>query len=139
MATVFDKILDTTTGPKSYDWYRKKVRSMTTPSARTLIRQGKATIRPKYGIMNLFGYDPKWKAFVNGQETKIIRANHAFQGILLPVSGTNRIEVIYSDPVLRWTFLAIPFGILMIFIATRDVLNNHRGLGHSLRILKRKV
>ena len=25
MATVFDKILDTTTGPKSYDWYRKKV------------------------------------------------------------------------------------------------------------------
>ena len=24
MATVFDKILDTTTGPKSYDWYRKQ-------------------------------------------------------------------------------------------------------------------
>ena len=62
MATVFDKILDTTTGRKSYDWYRKKVRSMTTPSARTLISQGKATIRPKYGIMNLFGYDPKHKA-----------------------------------------------------------------------------
>ena len=62
MATVFDKILDTTTGPKSYDWYRKKVRSMTPPSARSLISQGKATVRPKYGIMNLFGYDPKWKA-----------------------------------------------------------------------------
>ena len=62
MATVFDKILDSTTGRKSYDWYRKKVRSMTTPSARTLISQGKATIRPKYGIMNLFGYDPKHKA-----------------------------------------------------------------------------
>ena len=25
MATVFDKILNTTTGPKSYNWYRKKV------------------------------------------------------------------------------------------------------------------
>ena len=62
MATVFDKILDKTTGHKSYDWYRKKVRSMTTPSARTLISQGKATIRPKYGVMNLFGYDPKHKA-----------------------------------------------------------------------------
>ena len=24
--TVFDKILDTTTGPKSYDWYRKEVK-----------------------------------------------------------------------------------------------------------------
>ena len=62
MATVFDKILDTTTGRNSYDWYRKKVRSMTKPSARTLISQGKATIRPKYGVMNLFGYDPKHKA-----------------------------------------------------------------------------
>ena len=62
MATVFDKILDKTTGPKSYDWYRKQVRSMTTPGARSLIRSGKATIRPKYGIMNLFGYDPKHKA-----------------------------------------------------------------------------
>ena len=61
MATVFDKILDKTTGPKSYDWYRKQVRSMTTPGARSLINKGKATIRPKYGIMNLFGYDPKHK------------------------------------------------------------------------------
>ena len=62
MATVFDKILDSTTGRKSYDWYKKKVQSMTTPSAKTLISQGKATIRPKYGVMNLFGYDPKHKA-----------------------------------------------------------------------------
>ena len=61
MATVFDKILDKTTGPKSYDWYRRQVRSMTTPGARSLIRSGKATLRPKYGIMNLFGYDPKHK------------------------------------------------------------------------------
>ena len=61
MATVFDKILDKTTGPKSYDWYRKKVSAMTTPGARSLINQGKATLRPKYGIMNLFGYDPKHK------------------------------------------------------------------------------
>ena len=59
--TVFDKILDTTTGPKSYDWYKKQVQAMTTPGARSLINQGKATIRPKYGVMNLFGYDPKFK------------------------------------------------------------------------------
>ena len=62
--TVFDKILDTTTGPKSYDWYRKQVQSMTTPGASALINQGKATIRPKYGVMNLFGYDPKLKQFL---------------------------------------------------------------------------
>jgi len=62
MATVFDKILDTTTGPKSYDWYKKQVQSLTrVPGARGLISQGKATIAPKYGVMNLFGYDPKHK------------------------------------------------------------------------------
>ena len=60
--TVFDKILDTTTGPKSYDWYKKEVAKIATPGARSLINQGKATIRPKYGVMNLFGYDPKLKA-----------------------------------------------------------------------------
>ena len=41
MATVFDKILDTTTGPKSYNWYRKQVSAMTTPGARSLISKGK--------------------------------------------------------------------------------------------------
>ena len=39
-----------------------QVAAMTTPGARSLIRSGKATLRPKYGIMNLFGYDPKHKA-----------------------------------------------------------------------------
>jgi hypothetical protein len=34
---------------------------MTTPGARGLISKGKATVAPKYGIMNLFGYDPKHK------------------------------------------------------------------------------
>ena len=60
--TVFDKILDTTTGPKSFDWYRKQVNAMTTPGAKSLINKGKATLRPKYGVMNLFGYDAKHKA-----------------------------------------------------------------------------
>ena len=60
--TVFDKILDTTTGPKSFDWYRKQVNNMTTPGAKSLINKGKATLSPKYGMMNLFGYDAKHKA-----------------------------------------------------------------------------
>jgi len=60
--TVFDKILDKATAPKSFDWYRKQVKDMTTPGAKSLITRGKATLRPKYGIMNLFGYDAKHKA-----------------------------------------------------------------------------
>ena len=52
--TVFDKILDTTTGPKSYSWYQKEVKKMTTPGARALINKGKATLKPKYGVMTSF-------------------------------------------------------------------------------------
>jgi len=60
--TVFDRILDKATAPKSFDWYRKQVKDMTTPGAKSLITRGKATLRPKYGMMNLFGYDAKHKA-----------------------------------------------------------------------------
>jgi hypothetical protein len=35
---------------------------MTTPGAKSLINKGKATLSPKYGMMNLFGYDAKHKA-----------------------------------------------------------------------------
>ena len=59
--TVFDKILDTTTGRKSYNYFKNQVDKITSPGARALINQGKATIRPRYGVMNLFGYDPKLK------------------------------------------------------------------------------
>ena len=48
--TVFDKILDTVTGPKSYNWYKNEVSKITTPGARALINRGKATIRPKFGL-----------------------------------------------------------------------------------------
>jgi len=59
MASVIDSIVkqagDTR---KSMDWYRQKVRDATGSgtSAGRLIRQGKATGSPKFGIMNLFGY-----------------------------------------------------------------------------------
>jgi|TARA_R110002153_G_scaffold131682_2_gene280654 hypothetical protein len=43
---------------KSMDWYRTKVRNATGTgtTARQLIRQGKASSSPKFGLMNLFGY-----------------------------------------------------------------------------------
>ena len=46
---------------KSMDWYRRKVQDATGSgtTARGLIRQGKATATPKFGIFNLFGYQAK--------------------------------------------------------------------------------
>ena len=70
--TVFDKILDSTTGPKSYNYFKNQVNKITSPGARALINQGKATIRPKFGVMNLFGYDPKNKLTLPSLSTFIV-------------------------------------------------------------------
>jgi hypothetical protein len=39
---------------------------------------------------------PAWKATVDGVETPLFRANHAFQGLVVP-PGTHRVELVYRD------------------------------------------
>jgi uncharacterized membrane protein YfhO len=41
-------------------------------------------------------YYPAWKAYVDGQPTKLWRANYAFQAVEVP-AGTHRIELRYED------------------------------------------
>ena len=48
--------------PKSTDWYRDKIREFGTPKALDLIRDGKQATRPFFGRLNMFFYDPKFKA-----------------------------------------------------------------------------
>ncbi|MFO7447260.1 MAG: YfhO family protein, partial [Ignavibacteriaceae bacterium] len=36
-----------------------------------------------------------WKAFVDGRETEIVRANHAFMGLIVP-AGKHNVEFVYS-------------------------------------------
>jgi hypothetical protein len=56
-------------------------------------------------------YFPGWKAFVDGQETKIYRANYAFRAIPLH-AGTHRVEFVY-DPLSFKMGAAVSFlGIL---------------------------
>ena len=43
----------------------------------------------------LFKVHTGWKAFIDGNETKIYRANHAFRGIVVP-AGKHKIEFIYA-------------------------------------------
>lgn len=45
-------------------------------------------------------YYPGWKAFIDGQETKIYRANYTFRAIVLP-KGNHMIEFIYSPESLK--------------------------------------
>lgn len=41
-------------------------------------------------------WHPAWKATVNGQDATVLRANHAFQAVLIP-QGTSEVRVYYDD------------------------------------------
>ena len=55
-------VLDDAKGrPKSTQWYKDKIKEFGTPGAQDLIRDGKRNIRPFYGRLNMFFYNPKFK------------------------------------------------------------------------------
>jgi len=41
-------------------------------------------------------YAPQWRAYVDGRQTGLFRANHAFQALEVP-AGRHRVEVVYKD------------------------------------------
>jgi hypothetical protein len=41
-------------------------------------------------------YYPRWKAFLDGRPTVLLRANHAFQAVQVP-AGDHHIDVVYQD------------------------------------------
>ena len=47
--------------PKSTQWFRDKIKEFGTPKSADLIRDGKRTTTPTFGILNMFVYDPKTK------------------------------------------------------------------------------
>ena len=56
-------VLDAAGGrPKSTQWFRDKIKEFGTPKSADLIRDGKRTSVPTFGILNMFVYDPKTKA-----------------------------------------------------------------------------
>jgi len=65
-----------------------------------------------------------WKAFIDGNETKIYRANHGFRGILVP-KGEHKIEFIYEPESFYISkYLSLSFSsIIMIGLIIGIVLN----------------
>ena len=47
--------------PKSTQWFRDKIKEFGTPKSADLIRDGKRTSTPTFGLLNMFIYDPKLK------------------------------------------------------------------------------
>jgi len=55
-------VLDAAKGrPKSTQWFRDKIKEFGTPKSADLIRDGKRTSTPTFGLLNMFVYDPKLK------------------------------------------------------------------------------
>ena len=47
--------------PQSVKWFRNKIKEFGTPKSADLLRDGKRTSVPTFGILNMFVYDPKLK------------------------------------------------------------------------------
>jgi uncharacterized membrane protein YfhO len=71
-----------------------------------------------------------WKAFIDGQDTKIYKANHGFRGVVVP-EGEHKVEFIYSP--ISFTvskYLSLTFRALVMLGLIVTVL---------LRIRKNKI
>ena len=56
---------------------------------------------------------PGWKAFRNGKETEIFRANHFYRAVILP-PGKHRVEFRYEPASFKWGLLISSLTILGI-------------------------
>ncbi|MBI5140160.1 MAG: hypothetical protein HZA94_01820 [Candidatus Vogelbacteria bacterium] len=74
----------------------------------------KARLKTPAVLVLTNNYDPKWTASVNGQKTRIYRANHAFQSVFLKKPGQYSIIFEYKDPVLWGLHGFIPLGLILI-------------------------
>ena len=74
--------------PKSTQWFRDKIKEFGTPKSADLIRDGKRTSTPTFGLLNMFIYDPKLKEKLPYYDTfplvlPIEEYNNGFLGINL--------------------------------------------------------
>ncbi|HLD82662.1 MAG TPA: hypothetical protein VI976_01790, partial [Candidatus Omnitrophota bacterium] len=86
--------------------------SLTHYSPDKLVFEGSITSPSILVVTN--SYHPNWKARLNGREAKILRANHAFQAILIPKEGRFTAAFTYQDPWLWRSHAAIPIGMFLV-------------------------
>lgn len=55
-----------------------------------------------------------WRASVDGRETQVLRADHAFQAVLLPEAGKHRAALEFQDPSLGFAHAGILAGALLL-------------------------
>jgi hypothetical protein len=76
-----------------------------------------------------------WKAFIDGQETKIYRANHGFRGIIIP-EGNHKVEFIYlPESFIISKYLSLTFSsIIMLGLIIGIALNLRKKLLRKAKV-----
>ena len=78
-------------------------------------------------------YYPGWKAFVDGKETKILKANHFFRAVVLP-KGAHRVEFVYDPWSFRLGWMISTFTLTSILIVSLGGFLRHRKVAAANRI-----
>ena len=81
---------------------------------------------PKFLVYN-DGFNSNWKAFVNGLEVKVYRANVAFKGVYLP-EGVNEVLFLYSPlggEMIYW-FILLFYLLFFIYSLSLVSIHHHR-------------
>ncbi len=74
------------------------------------------------------GYDKNWRAYVNGKEVPICRANRNFKAISLP-EGTNTIHFVYNPSPFNLALLVF-FGTFILCILASLIIKSFDGIVH---------
>lgn len=79
-----------------------------------LIYESNSTIE-KNAIFSEIYYEKGWKAFVDGQETPIFRANYVLRGIKVP-AGQHSIEFIFDPQIFKTSVSIATIGSFLVFL-----------------------
>ena len=104
--------------PRSTQWYQDKIREFGKPGALDLIRDGKRANRPFYGRLNMFFYDPKFKAKLPYYDTF---------PLVLPIER-------YSDGFLGINFHYLPIPLRMKLLDRVVDFSNNTKFDESTRL-----
>ena len=68
-----------------------------------------------------------WKAYIDGEEVKILKANYGFMAVEVP-QGEHEINFIYRNPVILWSVIISCIGVIGLVIY---IIQDYKTVGSS--------
>jgi hypothetical protein len=84
-------------------------------------------VAPGYLVLSEVYY-PGWRAWVDGAETEILRANYAFRAVAMP-AGTHLVKMSFEPPLWRWGLVVA--GVTLVATLLLGWWQRRRATGHQ--------